>query len=173
MSRQSLCPCESGLDYDSCCGPLLAGERTAPTAEALMRSRYTAYTRVALDYLLKSWHPSTRPASIEVESIPHWCGLEILDTHGGQVGDLAGVVEFRATALGSERLIVLRERSQFIFEEGAWLYVDGEFIQEEEPPSSPEPSSVSKAGAKAKKKIGRNDPCPCGSGRKYKKCCGL
>ncbi|MGE4560981.1 MAG: YchJ family metal-binding protein, partial [Desulfobulbus sp.] len=103
---------------------------------------------------------------IDVETIPHWCGLEILGTEQGQADDREGLVEFRATALADERLIVLRERSRFVREQGAWRYVDGEFIEEEQPVAAV-PSSPAKA-----KKVGRNDPCPCGSGRKFKKCCG-
>lgn len=164
MPPASLCPCESGKSFDECCGPLLAGERPAATAEALMRSRYTAYTRVAVPYLLATWHSSTRPETIDVDRMPDWCGLEIVATEKGGELDSEGMVEFRATALAGEKLIVLRERSRFVREEGAWLYVDGEFLEEEEPK---EPPALPK-----KKKVGRNDPCPCGSGKKFKKCCG-
>ena len=158
-----LCPCESGIPFNACCEPLLSCERGAATAEALMRSRYTAYTRAAVPYLLATWHPSTRPETIEVEGIPHWCGLEILGTEQGGADDSLGMVEFRATALAGERLIVLRERSRFVREEGTWYYLDGEFTKEEQP-ADPTPPATSK--------VGRNDPCPCGSGKKFKKCCG-
>ena len=168
MASQTLCPCESGLPFAACCGPLLAGEQSATTAEALMRSRYTAYTRADIAYLLASWHSSTRPQDIDTESIPHWCGLEIISTALGQTNDREGLVEFRATALAGERLLVLRERSRFLREDGVWRYVDGEFIEEEHP-TVPAPQDVAPA---AKKKVGRNDPCPCGSGKKFKKCCG-
>ncbi|WP_448874106.1 YchJ family protein [Desulfobulbus propionicus] len=164
MTTQTLCPCESGLPFAACCGPLLTGERPAATAEALMRSRYTAYIRAAVPYLLATWHSSTRPETIDVESIPHWCGLEILKTEQGQDHDSEGLVEFRATALAAERLIVLRERSRFVREQGMWRYLDGEFLQEEQPTL---PLPPAKGG-----KVGRNDPCPCGSGKKFKKCCG-
>ena len=129
-----------------------------------MRSRYTAYTRADIAYLLDTWHSSTRPQEIDVDSIPHWCGLEIISSKQGQADDSEGLVEFRATALAKERLIVLRERSRFLREDGLWRYVDGEFIEEEKPsvPASPPKT----------KKVGRNDPCPCGSGKKFKKCCG-
>ncbi len=164
MTSQSLCPCESGRPFTACCGPLLAGELTAATAEALMRSRYSAYTRADIAYLLDTWHSSTRPQEIDVNSIPHWCGLEIISTQQGQAEDNEGLVEFRATALANERLLVLRECSRFIREEGKWRYVDGEFIEEEQPAAPVPPPTP--------KKVGRNDPCPCGSGKKYKKCCG-
>nr|WP_321465801.1 YchJ family metal-binding protein [uncultured Desulfobulbus sp.] len=165
MTKQTLCPCESGLPFATCCGPLLAGDQQAATAEALMRSRYTAYTRAAMAYLLDTWHATTRPESIDIDAIPHWCGLEIISCEQGQAEDSEGWVEFRATALAQERLIVLRERSRFVREDGQWLYVDGEFIEEEQPTVSAEP-------AVKRKKVGRNDPCPCGSGKKFKKCCG-
>ncbi|MDD2463330.1 MAG: YchJ family metal-binding protein [Desulfobulbus sp.] len=165
MAIQTLCPCESGLPFAACCGPLLAGEQSAATAEALMRSRYTAYTRVAISYLLETWHSSSRPETIDVDSIPHWCGLEILSCEKGQAEDSEGVVEFRATAIANDRLIVLRERSRFVREERVWRYLDGEFIEEEHP-TMPKPPPAEN------KKVGRNDPCPCGSGKKFKKCCG-
>lgn len=167
MSDTVPCPCESGALFDACCGPLLSGTATAATAEALMRSRYTAYVRVAVSYLLDTWHSSTRPQEIDIDAMPHWCGLEILACDQGREGDEAGWVDFRATALAEGRLLVLRERSRFVREEGAWRYVDGEFIEEEQPAPSPA------APAPAKDKVGRNDPCPCGSGKKFKKCCGF
>ena len=164
MNTTVFCPCESGAPFRECCEPLLSGQRPAPTAEALMRSRYTAYIRAAIPYLLATWHSSTRPQTIDVEAIPHWCGLEILKVERGQADDGEGVVEFRATALAGERMIVLRERSRFVREEGLWRYVDGEFLEEEQPALSPPPATGNK--------VGRNDPCPCGSGKKFKKCCG-
>lgn len=168
MSDTVPCPCESGALFDACCGPLLSGTATAATAEALMRSRYTAYVRVAVSYLLDTWHSSTRPLEIDVDAMPHWCGLEILACNQGGEGDTQGWVEFRATALAEGRLLVLRERSRFVREAEAWRYVDGEFIEEEQA-AAPTPA----APAPAKGKVGRNDPCPCGSGKKFKKCCGF
>jgi SEC-C motif-containing protein len=164
MTTRVLCPCESTLPFSECCGPLLAGEQTAATAEALMRSRYTAYTRAALSYLLETWHSSSRPEAIDVDAIPHWCGLKIIATEQGQSDDNQGKVEFAATALANDRLVVLRERSRFVREAGRWWYLDGEFLREEQPATAAVPAATTK--------VGRNDPCPCGSGRKFKKCCG-
>ncbi len=172
MSNAASCPCESGALFEACCVPLLSGTSRAATAEALMRSRYTAYVRVAVPYLLETWHPSTRPQEIDVDAMPHWCGLEILGCDQGGEGDAQGWVEFRATALAEGRLLVLRERSRFVRDEGAWRYVDGEFIEEEKPEVAP-PSPAAAKAQSGKGKVGRNDPCPCGSGKKFKKCCGF
>ena len=172
MSNTASCPCESGALFEACCGPLLSGTSSAATAEALMRSRYTAYVRVAVPYLLETWHPSTRPQEIDVDAMPHWCGLEILGCDQGGEGDAQGWVEFRATALAEGRLLVLRERSRFVRDEGTWRYVDGEFIEEEKPAVALQPTEPAKTPV-GKGKVGRNDPCPCGSGKKFKKCCGF
>jgi len=154
------CPCGSGLPYAACCGPLLADRQPAPTAEALMRSRYTAYVERNIRYLLRTWHPSTRPPCIDAATIPAWCGLEILRTQRGRETDDRGMVEFVATALIDDKLCRLRESSRFVREEGFWLYVTGETV------------AAGDRAAINPDKVGRNDPCPCGSGRKFKKCCG-
>ncbi len=117
-----------------------------------MRSRYSAYVLKNADYLAATWHPSTRPASLDLngDATP-WQRLRIVATEQGRRGDEAGMVEFIAFYEGGE----LHERSRFVREEGQWFYVDGEI--------SPPVGQV---------KTGRNDPCPCGSGKKFKKCCG-
>lgn len=153
---EKLCHCESGRLFDDCCGPLLAGSYPAPTAEALMRSRYTANVEKNTTYLLNTWHSSTRPPSIDADTIPTWCGLSILAVNQGQQGDDRGMVEFRALYRSDSGLGVLHERSRFVFENGCWSYVDGELRE---------------SGALMSAKTGRNAPCPCGSGKKYKKCC--
>jgi len=150
------CHCGSGRFFDNCCGPLLTGSRPAATAEELMRSRYTANVVRDTAYLLKSWHSSTQPRTMDPRTIPIWKNLEILNTEQGHPGDLQGMVEFRARYEKDDGLGVLHERSRFVFENGCWFYVDGELI--ESTPAGPG-------------KTGRNAPCPCGSGRKYKKCC--
>ena len=153
---EKLCHCESGCLFTDCCGPLLAGSCPASTAEALMRSRYTANVLKKTTYLLNTWHSSTRPSSIEADTIPTWCSLSVLAAKQRQQGDLRGMVEFRALYRGSSGLGVLHERSRFVFENGCWFYVDGELLE---------------SGALLSGKIGRNESCPCGSGNKYKKCC--
>jgi len=117
-----------------------------------MRSRYSAYVLKRSDYLAATWHPSTRPASLDVSADDtQWQRLEIVATEKGGSGDNDGVVEFAAYYQGGQ----LHERSRFLKEEGKWLYVDGDIL----PPVT-------------ETKAGRNDPCPCGSGKKFKKCCG-
>jgi SEC-C motif-containing protein len=120
------CPCGSGRPYAECCGPLLAGERSAADAEALMRSRYTAYVRRDQPYLLATWHPSTRPAPplFDDDDAPtRWLGLQVR-AHLPQ-GERAEV-EFVARFKVGGRAQRLHERSRFVREGGQWLYVDGD-----------------------------------------------
>ena len=150
------CPCGNGV-FKDCCGPCLAGEQTAPTAEKLMRSRYSAYVLNNVEYLLKTWHPASRPEEdFVLEEAIQWQGLEILDTAAGSETDDTGQVEFIARYLVENRPGQLREKSDFRREEGLWYYIDGAEVKAQ-------PVSVTK--------IGRNEPCPCGSGKKYKRCC--
>jgi SEC-C motif-containing protein len=115
----TLCPCGTGLTYPACCGRLHRGEAHAPTAEALMRSRFSAFALGDADYLLASWHSSTRPASIELGRT-RWLSLEVVSARGG-LFDTEGAVEFRATHEGG----VMHERSRFVKQDGRWLYLDG------------------------------------------------
>lgn len=158
MSEQPSCPCGSGRDYAHCCGVFHRGERLATTAEALMRSRYAAYVHGNSAYLMQTWHASTRPEQLALSDQPVWQRLEILDCVAGQVGDIDGVVEFIAQYQSEQGPGSLRERSRFRCEQGAWFYLDGQVDTSTQ--ASPEV------------KIGRNAPCPCGSGKKYKHCCG-
>jgi SEC-C motif-containing protein len=159
MTEPATCPCGSDQPFEQCCGPYLSGERTPPTAEALMRSRYTAYTRHDDDYLLSSWHPDTRPVgeSPSEDDGTTWNRLEVLRTEGGGENDDTGVVEFIAFCDVNGAPGQLHEISDFARVEGVWKYVDG---TNQQPIRRQSP------------KVGRNDPCPCGSGKKYKKCCG-
>jgi len=117
------CPCHSGLSFGECCGPLLTGVATAPTAVQLMRSRYTAYVTGDVAYLLATWHPSTRPAVLELDPDLAWRSLEVIRTERGGPLDREGVVEFAARyAVGTERG-VLHETSRFVRED-RWRYVD-------------------------------------------------
>ena len=160
MTGNKPCPCNLGDPYSTCCEPLLTRDKNASTAEALMRSRYTAYVLLDVNYLLKTWHPSTRPANIDPATIPEWYGLHIVRTALGSETDDQGIVEFKATSLSQKKAWKLHEVSRFVKEDGQWFYVDGD-IQGDPPPP------VIRA-----KKVGRNEPCPCGSGKKFKKCCG-
>lgn len=114
------CPCGLGEPYAACCGPLHRGDRTAVTAEALMRSRYSAFAVGDVAYLRASWHPTTRPARLDLDPSLRWLGLEVLFAQGGMF-DTDGVVEFRARHDRG----VLHERSRFVHESGCWLYLDG------------------------------------------------
>ena len=122
-----LCPCGSKVPRSGCCGPLLAEQRAAVTAIELMRSRYTAYVRNRTDYLLASWHASTRPAVLDLDSSAagQWLGLKILQSQAGGPEDQEGTVEFVARFKGHGRAERLHERSRFVRENGRWFYVDG------------------------------------------------
>lgn len=122
------CPCDSGKPFALCCAPRLSGEEPAPSAEALMRSRYCAYTRGDTAYLLSTWHPTTRPDSLDFsQDVPlRWLGLKILRHTAGAPGDGAGTVEFVARFKNAGKAGRMREISRFVQEEGKWYYVDGE-----------------------------------------------
>lgn len=117
------CPCSTGLPYDECCGPLHHGERAAPTAAQLMRSRFSAFAVGDAAYLLRSWHPSTRPSSIELDDALRWYRLDVLRTERGGPLDRDGVVEFVAHHRSPDGVGELHEVSRFVREGGRWLYV--------------------------------------------------
>lgn len=118
------CPCGSGDVLDNCCGPIVAGG-AAPTAERLMRSRFTAFALGEEGYLLDSWHPKTRPSRVDLDPYQRWLFLEILDTVAGGLLDSEGVVEFRAHYTFEGRRGELHERSRFVRLGGRWVYLDG------------------------------------------------
>ncbi len=124
----SPCPCLSGETFGDCCRPVHQGERPAPTTEALMRSRYSAFAVGDADWLLASWHPSTRPAELDLDDDLTWRRLDILGTWAGGPFDDAGEVEFvafwRSASTGERGR--LQERSRFVREDGRWFYVDGD-----------------------------------------------
>ncbi|MBY8862532.1 SEC-C domain-containing protein [Nocardia sp. CA2R105] len=120
------CPCRSGESFEQCCGPRLDGTRPAPTAETLMRSRYTAFAVGDTAYLLASWHPRTRPRRLELDPGQRWMFLEILRTQAGGPFDDNGVVEFRAHYRSAAGRGVLHECSRFARVEGVWRYLDGD-----------------------------------------------
>lgn len=91
-----------------------------------MRSRFAAFRAGDVEWLQQTWHPSTRPADLDLSDNPRWRGLQIVDTVDGRAGDVHGVVEFRATYVDDGRLGVLHERSRFVREDGRWFYLDGE-----------------------------------------------
>jgi SEC-C motif domain protein len=120
------CPCGSLETFDACCGRYLGDDGVAPpTAEALMRSRYTAFVDGDVGYLLRTWHPDTRPADLDLDPGVRWTGLEVLDRVGGGLVDTEGVVEFRAHHRDGGRAGVQHERSRFVRDAGRWVYRDG------------------------------------------------
>ncbi|WP_446226328.1 YchJ family protein [Nocardia sp. IBHARD005] len=127
MGEVRPCPCRRGEPFDGCCGPILAGEKAAPTAETLMRSRYTAYVVGDVDYLLRSWHPSTRPAELELDQDQQWLFLEIIGTQRGGPFDDNGTVEFIAHYKLDGTRDAMHEISTFVRVAGAWVYLDGTF----------------------------------------------
>lgn len=157
------CPCGSRKEFEQCCGPLIAGA-AAPTAEALMRSRYTAFTQGNLDYIDTTHasdmaEPFDRSEGQTMVDDFKWRGLEIVRLKDGGPADQTGEVEFTAKFRHNGQMGLHHERATFKREEGRWVYVDGEL--------NPKPQTVVRDS-----RIGRNDPCPCGSGKKYKKCHG-
>ncbi|MBW4717643.1 SEC-C domain-containing protein [Saccharothrix sp. SC076] len=118
------CPCGLGEPYEECCGACHSGRRTAATAEALMRSRYSAFALGEADYLLATWHPSTRPATLDLDPDQRWLRLEVLDRTDGGLFHTTGTVEFRAIYRWRGRRDELREHSRFVRENGRWLYVE-------------------------------------------------
>ncbi len=158
------CPCCSGLDYDACCGPLLAGETVPQTAEALMRSRFTAYVKGRVDHLTHSLHPEHRDdhdeeATRRWAARADWLNLQVVSVQGGGVGDDSGEVEFIATYREKGVIQHHHEIGSFSKQDGVWYFIDGKLVP-------------AKTATHTGPKVGRNAPCPCGSGRKYKKCCG-
>lgn len=118
------CPCGSGDAYAQCCRPLHAGEARAATAEQLMRSRFSAFAVGDADYLLRSWHPDTRPARLELDPGLDWTRLEIQGTTGGGTFHTEGTVEFTAySRRRGNAEEAMHENSSFVRESGEWLYV--------------------------------------------------
>ncbi|MDX3309473.1 YchJ family protein [Streptomyces sp. NPDC054884] len=117
------CPCGLSATYEACCGRYHAGAGVAATAEALMRSRYSAFVTGEAGYLLRTWHPRTRPERLELDPGMRWTGLQILSVADGSAFHPTGTVEFRASYRGGS----LHERSRFERVDGAWAYVDGDF----------------------------------------------
>ncbi|NNL99647.1 MAG: YchJ family protein [Gammaproteobacteria bacterium] len=163
MGDQTCC-CGSELPPQACCGPLLDGSARAKTAEALMRSRYSAFVTGNIDYVLSTMLPTLR-AEQDIEALESWAtnsdwlGLEIRNTVDGGNEDTTGMVEFVARFAIDDEEQTYHERAEFVRQDGTWYYSDGEEIK-------PQPFT------RGEQKVGRNDPCPCGSGKKYKKCCG-
>jgi len=159
------CPCNSGRPYADCCEPVVTATRPAATAEELMRARYSAYARGAIEYIISSTLPDRRvecdeKAIRQWSQNSDWTSFEIVSTEGGGVGDKEGKVEFIACYTEDRMKKTLHETGSFrrAGPDGAWYYVEGTV-------HPPQPF------VRGEDKVNRNDPCPCGSGKKYKKCC--
>jgi SEC-C motif domain protein len=137
LSRPSICPCENvpmdgfacpcglGDDYESCCGRFHAGAH-APTAESLMRSRYSAFAVGDADYLLRTWHPSARPRTLTLDPALRWTRLAVLERRDGGLFDTTGTVQFRATHVQHVqhgKRGVLAETSRFVRHDRHWTYL--------------------------------------------------
>ena len=158
------CPCGSPVPYDECCRPLIKGEQRAKTAEQVMRSRYSAYVKKEMGYVLTSLHPDHRADYDEQSSRSwaeraEWHGFEIVKTAGGGPEDREGQVEFVVSFTENGVRQEHHEVSTFMNENGTWYFTTGKIL-----PPRPVVRAIPKAG--------RNDPCPCGSNKKFKKCCG-
>ncbi|WP_297198662.1 YchJ family protein [uncultured Pluralibacter sp.] len=150
---QQFCPCGNALEYSACCQRYLSGAQPAPTPSHLMRSRYTAFVKKNADYLIATWHPDCNPQALRAEleqgfAGTEWLGLTIFSAEPGQ-HENEGFVSFVARYRDGQKSGAIIERSRFLKENEQWYYIDG-----------------------TRPAIGRNDACPCGSGKKFKKCCG-
>ncbi|HVI51438.1 MAG TPA: YchJ family protein [Candidatus Sulfotelmatobacter sp.] len=158
----SQCPCGSGKSLEDCCGPIIAGGPAA-TPEALMRSRYSAYVVCNIDHLERSIAAESRSdhdrdAAEQWAKSVEWQGLSVVSTQGGGEGQDTGSVEFQAKFRQGGMDQTHHETGNFRREGATWVYVDGKVHN--------------KPLVRSQPKVGRNEPCPCGSGKKYKQCCG-
>jgi SEC-C motif-containing protein len=157
------CPCGSGRTYAECCEPYITGAQKPPTAEALMRSRYSAYAEHAVNYIVDTCTKNGKD-DIDLKQTKdwseqsRWLGLKIISVEKGGAADAEGTVEFEAVYERNGMRDVHHEVGRFKKENDTWLYENG----------SVAPQTIVRSGPK----IGRNDPCPCGSGKKYKHCHG-
>jgi len=162
------CHCGTGLPYSECCGPYIEGRAKPPTAEALMRSRYSAYAERAIDYIMDTCVEKGGKEDADYKSTREWSersvwlGLKILSTEKGGIGDSEGTVEFEAVYERDGLKDVHQEKASFKKRSAGdgppeWLYDEGTVV----------PRTVVRSAPK----VGRNEPCPCGSGKKHKRCC--
>jgi SEC-C motif-containing protein len=168
------CPCGQEKDYSECCEPYISGKKSAPNPEALMRSRYSAYTKSEVGYLGKTLAPSQRSDFNEAETKKwakqsEWLGLEIIEAAGNKV-------EFVAKYRTGGKVLEHHEVATFKKTEDQWYFVDGESHVHEEGKGHEHhavPQNPIAPVVRETPKVGRNDPCHCGSGKKFKKCHGV
>lgn len=164
QENDTLCPCGSGKNYSNCCAPIISGGQKALTAEDLMRARYSAYAMHEIAFIASSCLKENDEDSIDMDETrrwseeSEWLGLRIVRTEKGGVNDTEGLVEFTATFKKKGLKDVHKEQATFVKKDGNWLYSAGSIT----------PVTVVREG----KKVGRNELCPCNSGKKYKQCCG-
>jgi len=162
--EKKICPCGSGRAYAECCEPIITGKAKAATAEALMRARYSAYVTHEIDFIASSCVRQEGDSDIDLEETrrwseeSQWLGLTIHQTEKGGPNDDEGIVDFSASYVRKGLKDEHREIAGFKKVDGAWLYAEGRLAA----------TTIVRAGPK----VGRNDQCPCGSGKKYKHCCG-
>ena len=161
MTLSTPCPCTPDKLYADCCQPFHVGRGVAPTAEQLMRSRYSAWALGLIDYIIQTTAIKQQPALVPAEmrqwaNEAKWQRLEVIDTLAGSADDNFGEVEFKAyfTLPDDEQIHTHHERSHFAKDNDRWYFLDPNIL------------------ARSARLAGRNDPCPCASGKKYKKCCG-
>lgn len=158
------CPCTSGRSFADCCEPIIQGKQAATTAEQLMRSRYSAYALGHIDWIVDSQSPDGRQfvdrnATETWSKRATWHRLEVLAAQDGGPEDAEGFVEFKAYYTLAGEDITHHEVASFRREDGVWYFVDGVEMK-------PRPFK------RLERKLGPNEPCGCGSGKKFKKCCG-
>ena len=157
------CYCQSGLTYSTCCQPYLESDGKPDTAEALLRARYSAFVTGNVDFIEQSVHPDKkdefdRESAESWSSESKWLGLEVEAVKGGAADDDTGTVNFTARYSREGQEVEHAETAQFTKHDGDWYFFDG-YLDGREPYVRETP------------KVGRNEPCPCGSGKKFKKCC--
>ncbi|UPT75300.1 MAG: YchJ family protein [Elusimicrobiota bacterium] len=164
MTTATACPCGTKKNFSECCEPHISGKTPAPTAEALMRARYSAYATGKIDFIEKTHAPESRAdfdrkASEKWAKDSQWRGLHVIATKGGGPGDATGIVSFIAGFAQNGQDYEHHEIATFRKEGATWFFVDGK---------SPKAETVVNTGPD----VGRNDPCHCGSNKKFKKCHG-
>ncbi len=149
---EKICPCQSGKTYDLCCRIIHLDQQKAELPEQLMRARYSAYALAMKDFILSSWAFESRPEQLTLDSKIRWITLEIVDSEPISAQMTSAHVSFAAKYVQNNSFFILEERSTFIKRSNRWFYLNGDSR-----------SDTVKLGGKAK--------CPCGSGKKFKRCC--
>lgn len=206
----SSCPCGSQKKFTECCEPIISGKKIAASPEALMRSRYTAFTLSDVDYLFATMtpelvqHTDREEMQDFADDVTQWLGLEIISAPPVASNAIQGNVEFIANFKIDGEKQCIHEQSEFTKKDGQWLYSghqhqcsshdDNEHEHHHDHENCDHDHdhdhehhhhhqhgencnhdyhdhSHHQQPFIANEKIGRNDLCPCGSGRKYKKCC--